>query len=229
MVSAAFFTTILEYPRSALHRGIPNDFLRLCLIAVAMGATATILIYSPMGKRSGAHMNPAITLAFLRLGKINKYDAFYYVIFQTLGGIVFVFLMVALMGEPLKAKPVNYVITEPGKYGVMPAFITEIIIAFGMMTMVLITSQSPKTSRFTGAFAGFFVTGYVILSGPISGFGMNPARSIASAVPAMQFPSFWIYLTAPFIGMFGAAELLLSLKKRLQSKISGSLSLPKGP
>jgi aquaporin Z len=86
--------------------------------------------------------------------------------------------------------------------------------SFGMMIMVLFTSNHPKLARYTGLIAGVMVTCYLILSAPISGFSINPARTIASALPAMRFDAFWIYMTAPFIGMSTAAELYLLLGRK---------------
>jgi aquaporin Z len=205
MISASFFGTILEYPGSVIRQSLPDDFLRLVCMGLAMGATATLINYSPMGKLSGAHMNPAVTFTFYRLNKIKWTDAVFYSLFQCIGGIVSVILMRILLGDSFSDSHVNYVITTPGKPGVMVAFFTEICIAFGMMTMVLVTSNNVKLSKYTGAIAGVLVACYVVVSAPISGFSMNPARTIASALPAMQYRSFWIYMTAPFIGMFSAA------------------------
>jgi aquaporin Z len=92
------------------------------------------------------------------------------------------------------------------------AFVAEVIMAFGMMLMVLTTSNHPRLARFTGVLAGVLVMSFVILSSPVSGFSINPARTLSSAIPAMAFPSLWIYLTAPFIGMLGAAALYRKAK-----------------
>jgi aquaporin Z len=207
MMSASFFGTILEYPGSVVRQSLPNDLVRLVLMGLAMGLTATGIIYSPMGKLSGAHMNPAVTFTFYKLNKIKGIDAIFYSLFQCIGGIVAMILMRLLLGVYLADSHVNYVITAPGRFGALIAFFTEVLIAFGMMTMVLVTTSNRNLSKYTGGIAGLMVTCYVIVSGPISGFSMNPARTIASAIPAMQYPSFWIYLTAPFIGMFSAAVL----------------------
>src|SRR5262245_32010370 len=80
MVSAALCTMLMEHPASPIRASIGNADLRRVLIGLCMGVTAIALIYSPWGKRSGAHMNPAVTLTFLRLGKVARADAFYYVI-----------------------------------------------------------------------------------------------------------------------------------------------------
>mgnify|MGYP003465459333 CR=1 FL=1 len=85
MISAGVFATLLESPDSPVHAAIHSDVLRRVLIGVAMGLTAIGLIYSPWGKRSGAHMNPAVTLAFLRLGRVRRWDAVFYVAAQFVG------------------------------------------------------------------------------------------------------------------------------------------------
>jgi aquaporin Z len=207
MVSASLFTTLLEFPESPIHQSISSDFFRLVLMGFAMGTTATLLIYSPMGRLSGAHMNPAVSAVFFALGKIKRNDFIFYVVFQCAGGVLAVYLMHALLGSAFEHPKVNFVITAPGKPGPGVALVMEVTIAFCMMLMVLVTSNHPKLNRYTAVLAGFFVMSYVILSGPVSGFGMNPARSLASAVPAMQFPSFWIYMIAPFAGMGLAASV----------------------
>lgn len=207
MISASFFGTLLEYPGWIVRQTIQNDFTRLIIMGIAMGTTAIAIIYSPMGKISGAQMNPAVTLTFYRLNKININDAIYYTLFQCVGGTFAVLLMRVLLGSAFADAHVNYVVTTPGKFGPWVAFAVEITIAFGMMMMILVTSNNPRTAKFTGVIAGIFVATYVILSGPISGFSINPARSIASAIPSGHYASFWIYMTAPFIGMFSAAAL----------------------
>ena len=207
MISASFFGTVLEYPGSFVRQALQNDFIRLVLMGLAMGVTATLINYSPMGKLSGAHMNPAVTFTFFRLQKIKLTDAIFYCVFQCAGGVLAVVLMRIILGNAFADVHVNYVVTVPGKPGILIAFGLEVVIAFFMMTMVLITANHPKFSKYTGAIAGVFVMAYVIISAPVSGFSMNPARTLASAIPAMQFHAFWIYMTAPFVGMFAAAAL----------------------
>lgn len=215
MMSAAFFATVLEYPHSIIHRLIQNDFLRLCLMGVAMGVTAIGIIYSPMGKLSGAHMNPAVTLSFLGLGKIKRHDAIFYILFQLAGGLLAVVVMSALLGEAFRDNHVNYVVTLPGKYGDSVAFLIETGMSFVMMAVVLLSSNHVTTARYTGVVVGIIVASYVIISGPISGFSINPSRTIASAIPAGIYTSFWIYMSAPFIGMFAAAVTYKSLGAKI--------------
>ena len=92
MISAGLFTILLWHPNSPVPNLIPSEFIRRMLTGIAMGSTAIALIFSPLGKRSGAHFNPAVTLTFWRLGKVKNWDALFYIIAQFVGGIVGVFV-----------------------------------------------------------------------------------------------------------------------------------------
>jgi aquaporin Z len=211
MVSAGIFTCLFEYPGSPIHQVILNGDLRRFLIGVAMGITAIALIYSPWGKQSGAHINPAVTLTFYHLGKVKLQDALFYVLFQCLGGLAGVYLVTLLLGQIFTQPPVNYIVTVPGKFGWIVAFLGELVVAFIMMMMVLLTSNNSKLSRYTGIFAGCLVMLYIFLEAPLSGFGMNPARSFASAFLAQNWTAFPLYVFAPLTGMFLAATLYQAL------------------
>jgi aquaporin Z len=201
MISAGVFTIVFEYPSSPLHQAIANADVRRFLIGVAMGTTAIALIYSPWGKQSGAHMNPAVTLTFYRLGKVKRQDAMFYSLFQCLGGLSGVYLVALLFRTVFTQPPVRYIVTVPGSLGWLGALIGELIIAFIMMMVVLLTSNHKKLNRYTGLFAGCLVMLYVTFAAPFSGFGMNPARSFASAFPANIWTDFWLYVVIPPIGM----------------------------
>ena len=148
-----------------------------------MGLTAIALIYSPWGKQSGAHLNPSVTLAFFRLGKIEPWDAVFYVLGQFIGGTLGVMMSSVLWGHAIMHEKVRYAATVPGKNGTDIAFLAELVISFLMMTVVLNVSNTPKIARFTGAIAGALVATYITLESPLSGMSMNPARSFASALP----------------------------------------------
>jgi aquaporin Z len=177
-----------------------------------MGITALLIFYSPFTKHSGSHINPAVTLCFLRIKKIKVYDALFYIIFQVFGGTSAVYLMSWTLKDRLTAPPINYVATVPFK-GILAAFITEFVIAFVMITMVLFTSSHYKWKKYTKVLSGLFVCVFVILAAPMSGFGMNPARSLASAIPSNTWTAFWIYAIVPIISMQLATELFLRIEK----------------
>src|ERR1044071_7398337 len=71
MIAACAFVVLLQHPRSPVHQAFPDPALRRVLIGIAMGMTAIGIIYSPLGQRSGAHFNPAVTFTFFRLGKVE--------------------------------------------------------------------------------------------------------------------------------------------------------------
>lgn len=207
MISAGVFTILFEYPHSVVHQAIVNADLRRFLIGVAMGTTAIALIYSPWGKQSGAHMNPAITIAFYQAGKVKLQDAIFYIVFQCLGGVAGVYLVALLFGSLFTQPPVSYVVTVPGALGWIGALAGEWVVAFIMMTTVLFASNHNRLNRYTGVFAGCLVMLFVTLEAPLSGFGMNPARSFASAFPAQNWTAFWLYLFVPPLSMVSASVL----------------------
>src|SRR4051812_48361863 len=205
MLSACAFGVLLFHPSSPVVNAIPDSTLRRVLMGAAMGGTAIAIIYSPWGKRSGAHVNPATTLTFFRLGKVKTADALFYVAAQFVGGIVGTFVAVALLGKFVSAPEVNYVVTR-GEYGAGVAFAAEVFITFVLMTVVLNVSNSPKLSRWTGVCAGLLVATYISVEAPLSGMSMNPARTFASAFAARAWTTLWVYFTAPPLGMLVAAE-----------------------
>lgn len=212
MISACTFGILLEHPCSAVHQAIANPFVRRILMGIAMGTTAVCLIYSPWGKQSGAHMNPAVTCTFFRLGKVKKWDAVFYIVAQFIGGILGVLVARIVLGELLTHPSVNYVATLPGNWGELPAFLGEFVIAFIMMTMVLRVSNTPSLARYTGLYVGLLVALYITFEAPISGMSLNPARTFGSAFSAMRWDALWIYFTAPPLAMLAASEVYIRTK-----------------
>jgi aquaporin Z len=211
LVAAVTGTVVLEHPGSPLHAALPDPLLRRVLMGLAMGATAMALVYSPWGRRSGAHFNPAFTLAFLRLGKVAPRDAGAYVGAHFAGGIAGAALASAVLGA-LPAHPsVRFAVTLPGAAGPGYAFAAETAISFGLMLTVLVVSNTPRVAPFTGVCCAVLIAAYISLEAPLSGMSMNPARTLGSATGARVFTSIWIYFTAPLAGMLLAAEAYVRL------------------
>ena len=206
MMSAFAFGTVLEHPASQLRQAISDPLLRRFLMGLAMGGTATAIIYSPWGKRSGAHINPSTTLTFFRLGKMSRTDAAFYGISQFAGALIGATVASLALASWASHPAVNYVVTIPGKAGPWAAFFAETAITFLLMTVILHVSNNRQLNRLTGLCAGLLVTAYITIEAPISGMSMNPARTFASAVSAGHWGGLWIYFTAPLIGMLAAAE-----------------------
>ncbi|HEX2229350.1 MAG TPA: aquaporin [Candidatus Binatia bacterium] len=212
MISAFTFAVILEHPASRARQAIADPLIRRSLMGLAMGGTAMALIYSPWGKQSGAHINPATTLTFFRLGKIATPDAIFYLTGQFLGGLAGALLASLFMSSWASHPAVNYVVTSPGSAGVLVAFGAELVIAFFLMTVILHVSNNPRAHKFTGICAGALVAVYITVEAPLSGMSMNPARSFASAFVARHWTALWVYFSAPLLGMLAAAELYVRVK-----------------
>jgi aquaporin Z len=204
MLSACLFTVLLFHPASPL--ATLNPWLLRAVMGVAMGLTAIAIIKSPWGRRSGAHFNPAITLTFLRLGKIGPVDAGFYIAAHFAGATGGVALAAGLLGKLLAAPKVEYAVTVPGVGGTPGAFAAETFMAALLMATVLITSNRPRLAPWTPWLVGLLIACYIVLFAPVSGFSINPARTFGSAVFAHIWTAVWIYFSAPLLGMFSAAE-----------------------
>jgi len=214
MLSACSFVVVLEHPASPVHRALPDALVRRLLMGLAMGSTAVALIYSPWGKRSGAHLNPSVTLTFARLRKVAPRDAAAYVAAQFAGGVLGVLAAHVVWG-PLIAHPAtNFAATLPGRPGVAVAFAAELAISFVLMGVVLRVSNHRRLAPLTGLCAGVLVATYITLEAPLSGMSMNPARTFGSAVSARAWTALWVYFTAPPLGMLAAAEVWVRLMRR---------------
>jgi aquaporin Z len=210
MVSAAGWAVALQHPQSPLAGWLMPGLAQRVPMGLAMGLTAAALIYSPLGRQSGAHMNPAVTLAFYRLGRIHTVDAAAYVAAQFAGGIAGIGTA-AVLFRGLPAHPaVNYVATIPGPAGIAAAFAGEIAISALLMLAVLTLSSSPRFAPFSGAAAAVLVAIFITIEAPLSGMSMNPARTLGSSVFAHS-PHLWIYFTAPPLGMLATADLVARL------------------
>jgi aquaporin Z len=212
MISACVFTTMLEHPGSPIRQWLGSAFLRRTIIGVGMGLTAIGLIYSPWGKQSGAHLNPSVTITFFRLGKLARADALFYVLAQFAGASAGVFASSLLLSRWISNPAVNYAVTVPGAAGTAIAFGAELLISFLLMTIILFVSNSKTLPAFTGVIAGILVATYITLESPLSGMSMNPARTLGSAALSHTWKAWWIYFTAPPIGMLAAGELYLRLR-----------------
>ncbi|MDH3497550.1 MAG: aquaporin [Gemmatimonadota bacterium] len=212
MISAGVFGVVLEHPGSPVRDAIADPAVRRGLMGLAMGLTAVGIIYSPWGRRSGAHINPAVTLTFFRLGKVQTWDAVFYVLAQFGGGLAGVGLVALAVGVPFAEPPVHYVVTLPGADGIPVAFTAEVAISFLLMLTILLATNSRSVARYTGLLAGLLVALYIAIEAPLSGMSMNPARTFASALPARLWTALWLYFLAPPLGMLAAAELYTRLR-----------------
>ncbi len=201
MISAALFVILIEHPALPVRSAIESPLLRRFLIGAAMGLTAILLIYSAWGKRSGAHMNPAVTLTFLQLDRIRSVDAVWYILAQFIGGVLAIYLVKELLFNYLADPTVNYVVTVPGVDGTWVAFALETLLSFLLFLVVLLLSNHSRWASYTGYLVGIMLTIFIGWEAPYSGMSINPARTMASALPAGIWTAWWLYFVGPILGM----------------------------
>jgi len=163
-------------------------------VAISFGLVVMSMIYA-LGNISGAHFNPAVSLAFTFARRFPAKLLLPYIICQLAGGVLASLVLKLLF--PLNA---SLGATIPSGSD-MQSFVLEIILSFFLMLVILTVAMGSKEQ---GMFAGIAIGGVVALeamfAGPVSGASMNPARSFAPAVVSMHLQHLWIYLLAPAVG-----------------------------
>jgi aquaporin Z len=196
----------LLYGRNSAIANLGLSWLtRTALMGAIVAGGTFIIIRSPFGRRSGAHFNPALTLAYFSLGRIHRWDAFSYVMAHFFGGIVGVLFAHQLFGANLSDFPVRYVVTLPGRNGSIIAFLAEFLTSFALMEVVLLATNHRRLAQYTPVFVALVTVFYYMLSMSLSGYSVNPARSFSSALFAHIWQGIWIYFIAPGFGMLTAA------------------------
>jgi aquaporin Z len=214
MISACFVDALIEYPGLPFKHIIAFPLVRRFIVGLAMGLTALFIFTSKFGKQSGAYINPAVTIIRYRLGDIKSFDALFYIVFQLIGGSLGVYVVTLFFPVWMKDPSINYVITIPGKAGILIAFILEFLISFLLICVVLFMSIKKQWDNYTPYAVSFLITLFITFEAPYSGMSMNPARTFASAIIAGQWKSFWLYCTAPLLGMLAGEYLYRKEKYR---------------
>jgi aquaporin Z len=203
------FASMLLYPASPVRHFVDSAAGVRALMGLAVGATVVAIVISPWGQQSGGHFNPALTLAFYRLGKMRTPDAVFYIVAQFAGAIGGVCVARYLMPGTVARQAIRYAVTAPGGRGAAVAFVGELTISFVLMSTILVASNREKLTRYTPYLVGLLYATFIILEAPLSGMSMNPARSFAPALHARYWHELWLYFIAPTLGMLGAAEVFL--------------------
>jgi aquaporin NIP len=163
-------------------------------ICITFGLVVMSLVYA-LGGISGAHLNPAVTLALTVSGNFKKKEIAPYIGSQLAGALLASFLLKLMFPANM-----NLGATSPSG-SLMQSFILEVIITFILMLVILgVTQSSKETGWLAGIIVGSIVLALALFAGPISGASMNPARSIAPAVVSGNVADLWLYIVAPISG-----------------------------
>jgi aquaporin Z len=225
MVSATAFTVLLESPGSPIHAAMPWPLARRGVMGLAMALTAIVLTYSPWGGRTGAHLNPAVSVMFTRLGRMRVADAAGYITAHFAGGIAGVALARLAFGPVVAHRSVNWVATVPGPCGALCALAAEAAMTATLFGIVLRVSSHPRWQSVTGIAAACCVAVFITVEAPLSGMSLNPARTFGPAMWSGEAAGLWIYFVAPLAGMGLATEVF----RRVCGSGGGCPTLHHGP
>lgn len=193
-------SALMQAPATAWLHGTPGVAGRHVLAGIVTGLVLMAMIYSPWGRRSGSHLNPAITLAYLRLGKIGRWDALFYVLAQLAAGGLAVLLL--RQGLLLPSSTASTALSASmGPSTVWAAFLTELVLSAGAMLLILYTSNHEDWFRWTGALHALLIMLVAACAAPLSGFGMNLARLLAVDMSGDAAALDWLNLLPPLLGM----------------------------
>jgi aquaporin Z len=193
---------------------IPDRSTRLLLTGLLFAGSGSLVAISPLGKLSGAHLNPAVSLAFWSQGKMHDHDIGGYVIGQFVGAILGAELLVFVWGD--YADSVRNGITLPGTaYPLWLVFLAEVSMTFLLVLSIFIFVSNHRLMRWTPLMTWFLMATMVWLGAPVSGTSVNPARSFGPALVTWFWQDQWLYWIAPPLGAMVAVAVfrLLAIGK----------------
>ncbi|WP_054414777.1 MIP/aquaporin family protein [Hymenobacter sp. DG25A] len=210
LLCGSLLTILLQHPASPVWQALSHQpMLRRVLLGVGMGFVIVSIVYSPWGKQSGAHINPAVTLGFWQLGKIRTPDALWYLLAQVSGAVGMGQVLKPVLGAYYTHPAVNFIVTQPLPLpnGTRLAFAGEFLICFVLMLLMLVCLYSKRLKAYTGWVVGLLLALFIIFETPYSGMSLNPARTLGSAVAANSYHGLWLYWVAPCMAMWLATVL----------------------
>jgi aquaporin Z len=177
-------------------------------ICTVFGLVVMAMVYS-FGNVSGAHINPAVTIAFWLSGRFPLKEVGPYIIAQCIGSIVACALLWYLFPDDS-----TYLGATLVSGTIMQSFVLEVIITFLLMLIIImVATGSKEVGTLAGIAIGAAVTLLALVGGPISGASMNPARSLGPALISGHLENIWLYFVAPIIGAALAVPVSNVLKK----------------
>lgn len=185
---------------------------RLLLTGLIFAGTGSLVAISPLGRRSGAHLNPVVTLAFWTQGKVHRHDLAGYVLSQLTGGTLGTLLVAALWGSDATA--LNFGTTAPGRgTSDTAALLIEALMTAILIATILLMTSNAHTARWTPLLLWPLIATLVWQGAPYTGTSLNPARSLGPALLAPRPTPYWIYVLGPLLGGAVAVALYALLKQ----------------
>ena len=199
MIFVGLSAVVINMGQVPMEKLIPASSWRLLLTGIIFAGSGSLVAVSPLGKLSGGHINPSVSLAFWLQGKMHGHDFIGYVVAQFLGAIAGQCLLVFFWRD--YAQSVNNGMTLPGEnYALWYVFLAEVLITFLLVFLILIFVSTKALMRWTPLMTWIIIALMVWLESPISGTSLNTARSFAPALLSNVWQAQWIYAIAPPLG-----------------------------
>jgi aquaporin Z len=190
---------------AVLSAAFPEVGIGLLGVSFAFGLTVLTIVYG-LGHISGAHLNPAVSIGLWIGGRFSTKELVPYIVAQIVGGIVAAFVLYIIAtgnGKPIGDFAANgYGDHSPGKYSLVSALVTEIVMTFMFLIVILGSTDKRAPAGFAGLAIGLALTLIHLISIPVTNTSVNPARSISQAlfVGGWAIEQLWLFIVAPIIG-----------------------------
>jgi aquaporin Z len=199
---------------SPIARVLPSEGLRRLITGFLFGTTGALIAVSPVGRISGAHINPVVTLAFRLFRKLDSRAVLGYVLAQLAGATLGA---LPLLAWGSMGRSVSFGATLPGEgYAIRTVLLGEAVTTFAMVTGLTLFLGFRRIRPFTPAMFPFLYAVMVCVEAPISGTSTNPARSLGPAIISGQWQAGWVYWVGPLIGTLAACLACSLLAKRIE-------------
>lgn len=193
-------------PHSSIAAHVPSHSWRLLITGLLFAGSGSLVAISPLGRRSGAHLNPAVTLGFWLRGNVHPHDLLGYTVSQLGGAVVGTVAVEALWGQTARVLEFGATVPGYGLTGIQTAGVETLMTAALVLAILMMVSH-PASARWTPLVVWIVVAALVWQGAPYSGTSLNPARSFGPAIFGHQLGVYWIYVAGPLAGAVLAAGL----------------------
>ena len=211
---------------SFLAQTLPSDSVRRLVVGGLFAACVSLVAVSPLGRLSGAHLNPAVTLSFWSLGRVSSHDVGGYLTAQLTGAFLGTALVALLWGAT--ADSVDGGATMIGT-GIALAVSLEAAMTAMLIGVILLFVSDARLASWTPLAIWPVITALVWIGSPYTGTSLNPTRSIAPALVFAQAADLWVYMVAPIAGAVAVALLWRRRERAAQPKTAKLFHDPEYP
>jgi aquaporin Z len=202
----------LCYSIYSTYWALADSGLRFLLVGIAFGAIVAAIAMSPLGRCSGAHLNPAVTLALWARGQVSRGDLAGYTIAQNVGALVGTAAFALAWGP--WARGIDYARTSPEPVGAARGVLIEAGLTFALTAAIIGSMSLRRLRRWAPEVVAPVLAVAIWIGSAPTGASLNPARSLAPNVIAVDFSALWVYVVGPIAGAMAAALIPVRRTRR---------------